>query len=78
VEGKFSGDEMAYEVGYDNNNLVDEVMAFKGSWMLGFRYFVFAMCTRLGTRQSAHAVAPTHDANGYPFGRNHHWKDNRT
>lgn len=29
VEGTFSGDEMAYEVGYDSNNRVDEVIALK-------------------------------------------------
>ena len=29
VEGAFSGDEMAYQVGYDDNNLVDEVIALK-------------------------------------------------
>jgi hypothetical protein len=29
VEGTFSGDEMAYEVGYDGNNRVDEVIALK-------------------------------------------------
>ena len=29
VEGAFSGDEMADEVGYNDNNLVDEVIALK-------------------------------------------------
>ena len=29
VESAFSGDEMAYEVGYNDNNLVDEVIALK-------------------------------------------------
>ena len=29
VEGTFSGDEMAYEVSYDNDSRVDEVIALK-------------------------------------------------
>jgi hypothetical protein len=29
VERTFNGDEMAYEVSYDNNNRVDEVIALK-------------------------------------------------
>lgn len=29
VEGTFSGDEMAYEVSYDNDNRVDQVIALK-------------------------------------------------